>query len=85
MKPLFLGYADYVGFKERSIERFGPDIQVWYSERNGDGLGCVVHADTNPEDLPKTCMSYFISEWIDPDKEFGTGVVLNHKKIHRSK
>jgi hypothetical protein len=75
MRPLHVGYAmGYNGLKERMTEEYGPDAQVWYSERNGDGLVCIMPPNATSADLPCDAMNYGIAEWIDPDREFGTGV-----------
>lgn len=74
-KPLYVGYAmGYKHLKAWVAEEYGADAHVWYSERNGDGLVCVMPPHATPADLPCMAMNYGIGEWIDPDKEFGTGV-----------
>ena len=74
MDPIWVGYASFSGFNEYARQRHGADVQVWYTERNGDGIGCVMPADAKPEDLPPMAMGYMVFEWIDPDKDFGTGI-----------
>lgn len=75
VKPLHVGYAmGYKGLKAWVAEEYGAEAQVWYSERNGDGLLCVMPPHATSADLPCDAMGYGIGEWIDPDKEFGTGV-----------
>ena len=77
MKPLLVAYACFVGLEKAMKERFGELAQVWYTERNGDGIVCVMPENATEEDLPKTACNYWIIEWIHPDKEFGTGVFVN--------
>ena len=55
------------------MSREYPDADVWYTERNGDSIGMLVPKGTPFNQLPKICIDYIVIEWIDPDKEFGTG------------
>ncbi len=55
------------------IKEFAPTADVWYTERNGDPIVCVVPGGTPQEELPDTAMNYMAIEWIDPNKDFGTG------------
>jgi hypothetical protein len=52
-----------------------PSADVWYTERNGDSIACLVPKGTSPERLPSHAKDYAALEWIDPDKDFGSGVV----------
>lgn len=76
-RPLLTAYAGgFRGLKEEMRAQYGADVQVWYTERNGDSIVCVMPADAKPEDLPRNACGYMVFEWIDPDKEFGTGVTV---------
>jgi hypothetical protein len=65
---------DYPTLKQRMAAEY-PEADVWYTERNGDPIGMLVPKGTPPELLPSVAMDYIAFEWIDPDKDFGTGVV----------
>jgi hypothetical protein len=71
-------YASCVGLKDmaRSID---PTAQVWYTERNGDPIAMLCPAGTPSEALPSVAMEYVAFEWVDPDCDFGTGVVVANK------
>lgn len=58
--------------KQYTLDRL-PMADVWYSERNGDPIALWVPKDTPESELPDWAQDYNIFEWIDPDKEFGTG------------
>ena len=55
------------------------NAEAWYTERNGDPITLLVPKGTDPSKLPKWCKGYIIFEWIRPDKEFGSGVMMDHK------
>lgn len=64
--------CSYVGLKAWRDKCF-PMADVWYTERNGDCISMFVPKGTPPEELPEWAMEYMAIEWIDPDKDFGTG------------
>ncbi len=73
--PFPIEVAFYCGFETMSRVRVKfPDWQYWYTERNGDGIGIVLPKAAGTEKLPRFAMGCLIFEWIDPDKEFGSGV-----------
>ena len=74
MKPIAVSYASYVGLKQGMHDKYGVDIQVWYTERNGDGIVCVMPKEAKPENFPDRACGYIVFEWIDPDLEFGSGI-----------
>ena len=66
-------YASFT-YLDGAIRSEFPEGDVWYTERNGDGIGLLVPKGTPGRDLPKRACGYWILEWIDPAKDFGTGV-----------
>ena len=62
-----------------------PEADIYYTERQGDGIALLVPKGTAPDRLPSVACGYQIFEWIDPDKEFGTGVVIKHSKKDKRK
>jgi hypothetical protein len=66
-------YASYAGLKLWCAKLF-PQADVWYTERNGDGIGMLVPRATDTSRLPSVALIYIAFEWIDPDKDFGSGV-----------
>lgn len=71
-------YAGYVGLKGWCANEF-PQADVWYTERNGDGIGMLVPHGMDTLRLPTVALDYMAFEWIDPDKDFGTGVFPRKK------
>ena len=67
-------YGSHVSLKQSMKEEF-PTADVWYTERNGDPIAMLVPAGTHTDLLPSVAMDYMALEWIDPDKDFGTGVM----------
>lgn len=65
---------DYRTAKARMSERY-PEADVWYTERNGDPITMLVPKGTSIDVLPSVAMDYMAIEWIDPDREFGTGTI----------
>jgi hypothetical protein len=63
---------DYRKLKAWRDEQF-PMADVWYTERNGDPIAMWVPKGTPAEELPEWALEYMAIEWIDPDKDFGTG------------
>lgn len=66
-------YSGYFTLKSRMQEQF-PEANVWYTERNGDGIAMLVPKGIDNSKLPDVAMEYLAFEWIDPEKDFGTGV-----------
>lgn len=66
-------YASFVGLKRWCEDRQWK-ASVWYTERNGDGIGMLVPHAVEGLNMPTVAMDYIAFEWICPDKEFGTGV-----------
>jgi hypothetical protein len=66
---------DYRKLKAWRDEKF-PEADIWYTERNGDPIGMWVPKGTPPEELPDMALDYMAIEWIDPDKDFGTGYLV---------
>jgi hypothetical protein len=73
MKPLHEARAGGWDWIKPWVAEKYPGAQAWYTERNGDSFFCVMPAEAKPSDLPKWAGEYQVVEWIDPDKEFGTG------------
>ena len=44
-----------------------PDIDVWYTERNGDPITMLVPAGTPKELLPDMAMEYIAFRWDTPE------------------
>lgn len=74
-EPLCVEYAmGWVGLREHAEERFGKGVQVWYTERNGDSIFCVLPEGSTEHDLPWFAKGYRIREWIRPEDEFRKGM-----------
>ena len=71
---------DYKTLKERMNEKY-PEADVYYTERNGDSIAMLVPKGTDVKLLPTVAMDYIAFEWIDPDKDFGTGIRKQIKKL----
>lgn len=74
-KSVSLYCLDYRTLKKEMSDAF-PMADVWYSERNGDGIALLVPNGTPETELPSHAQGYGIFEWIDPDKNFGTGYMV---------
>ena len=73
-KPIMVGYSSYdPDSVKRLADKYGS-TNIWYTERNGDGMACVMPEDATEKDLPSHACEYAVIEWIRPDKEFGSGV-----------
>jgi hypothetical protein len=72
----FQGYYGYIGLTEEAHKRFGP-CDVWYTERNGDSIGMFVPVGTPESELPDVAMLYCALEWIKPEDDFGSGVMVH--------
>ena len=70
---------DYYTLKPWAQTNF-PEAEVWYTERNGDSIAMLIPKGTRPERFPSVALDYIAFEWIDPDKDFGTGVVPGKRK-----
>jgi hypothetical protein len=57
-----------------------PGADVWYTERNGDPITLLVPKGTPTDLLPDEAKGYLILEWINPDKDFGTGYQIDWRK-----
>jgi hypothetical protein len=68
------GYGSFTGWNDEA-RKIDPRAQAWYTERNGDGIVMLCPRDTKIEELPSWAMCYMAFEWIDPDKDFGSGVM----------
>ena len=66
-------YGSFSGLRTWCAAEF-PGAEVWYTERNGDGIAMLVPQATDEETLPSWALDYMAFEWVDPDAGFGSGV-----------
>lgn len=73
-------FSGFVGLKTRMAAKF-PFADCWYTERNGDGIALLMPRNTHRARFPTWAMDYMAFEWIEPDKDFGTGVKVRDTEV----